>query len=257
MTTITVNGQTIHYTDSAGSGPALVFSHGALLDSTMWESQIAALSPTFRCIAWDARLHGRTQETDSAHTDWDSARDLLGLLDALGIESATLIGHSQGGFVSLRAALLSPGRVDALVLLDTMAAAWPAEAIEQMSGARDGLAVAGPDAVAPALLPTLIGREDLHETWLDKWRAQPQRRLADAMSALMSADDVQGRLSEITVPVLGIHGEDDHIVPLEAGRALHEALPGAKEFVVVPGAAHTPVLSHPDVVTPAIVGFLG
>lgn len=257
MTTIAVNGQTIHYTDSAGSGPTLVFSHGALLDSTMWESQIAALSPAFRCIAWDARLHGRTQEADSTHTDWDSARDLLGLLDALGIETATLIGHSQGGFVSLRAALLSPGRFDALVLLDTMAAAWPAEAVEQMGGARDGLAVAGPDAVAPALLPTLIGREDLHEAWLDKWRAQPQRRLADAMSVLMSADDVQGRLSEITVPVLGIHGEDDHIVPLEAGRALHKALPVAKGFVVVPGAAHTPALSHPDVVTPAIVEFLG
>jgi pimeloyl-ACP methyl ester carboxylesterase len=46
-------------------------------------------------------------------------------------------------------------------------------------------------------------------------------------------------------------------VPLEAGRALHDSLPGAKEFVVVPGAAHTPALSHPDVVTPAIVEFLG
>lgn len=46
-------------------------------------------------------------------------------------------------------------------------------------------------------------------------------------------------------------------MPLGAGHALHGALPGAKEFVVAPGAAHTPALSHPDVIAPAIVEFLG
>jgi pimeloyl-ACP methyl ester carboxylesterase len=61
----------------------------------------------------------------------------LGLLDHLGGEQATLVGHSQGGFLSLRAALRAPERVKALVLIDTVAAARPPETLAPMSGIRD------------------------------------------------------------------------------------------------------------------------
>ena len=263
MSTIDVNGQTINYTDTgaddstdAAGGTAVVYSHGALMDASMWQAQIDALAPTRRAIAWDARLHGGTVDSGPEHTAWDSARDLIALLDALDVGRAVLVGHSQGGFVSLRAALLAPERVSALVLIDTMATAWPEPAIEQMTGARAGFAAAGPDAVAPVLLPKLIGRDDLQEQWLAKWRTQPNQRLADAMSVLMSADDVSPRLQEITAPALVIHGEDDQIIPLAAGHALHAALPAADEIHVVPGVAHTPPLSHPDLVTPALAKFL-
>lgn len=256
MGSITVNGQTIQYTDTdthtdigAPAGAAVVFSHGALLDSSMWDTQIAELSPEFRTVAWNDR-------TDAGHTAWDSARDLLALLDALGISRAVLVGHSQGGFVSLRAALLAPERVAALVLIDAMATAWPAEAVEQMGGVRDGFAAAGPEAVAPGLLPALIGRADLHDAWLAKWRAQPRQRLADTMSVLISADDVRDRLPAITAPALVVHGENDPIIPLAAGRDLHAALPGATDLLIVPGAMHTPALSHPDVLGPVLRGFV-
>jgi pimeloyl-ACP methyl ester carboxylesterase len=251
MNSITVHGQTIQYTDTGDAGGdthAVVFSHGALLDSSMWDEQVAELSPGFRCIAWNER-HGAGQSA------WDSARDLLGLLDALGISRAVLVGHSQGGFVSLRAALLAPERISALVLIDTMAAPWPAEAVAQMGAVRDGFTAAGPEAVAPGLLPGLIGRADLHDTWLAKWRAQPRQRLADTMSALLSADDVRDRLPEITAPALVAHGENDPIIPLAVGRELHAALPGAAELLIVPGAAHTPALSHPHVLAPVLRAF--
>ncbi len=257
MSVITVNGQQIYYADTEGNGPAVVFSHAALLDSGAWEETISALTPGVRAIAWDARLHGQTPGTGTSHTYWDSARDLLGLLDALGIDHAVLAGHSQGGFISLRAALLAPERVSGLVLIDTMAASWPPEAIEQMTGARDGFTAAGPDAVAPGLLPKLIGHTELYDSWLARWRAQGSQRLAGAMDVMMSADDVSSRLAEVTAPALVIHAEADPIIPLAAGLGLHSSLAGVGDLVVVPGAAdHAPVLTHPDIVIPAVKEFL-
>ena len=256
MSAVTVNGQEFYYTDTRSEGPAVVFSHGALLDSTMWDETVRGLGAGVRAVAWDTRLHGQTPGTSTDFTFWDSARDLLGLLDALGIGRAVLAGHSQGGFTALRAALLAPERVSGLVLVDTMSAAWPPEAAAQLGGARDGLAAAGPDAVAPGLLPGLVGGEPLYGTWLARWRAQGGQRLAAAVDVLLSADDVSGRLAEISAPALVVHAEADPVIPLAAGRALHAALRGA-DLAVVPGAAaHAPVLTHPGIVIPAIKKFL-
>ncbi len=131
MATASVNGITISYTDSytdsGGDGPAVVLSHGFPMDSSMFEPQVAALAPEYRVISWDERGFGDTRAT-GPFTYWDSARDALGLLDHLGIERAVLGGMSQGGFVSLRAALLAPDRVRGLILIDSQAGLENAEA---------------------------------------------------------------------------------------------------------------------------------
>src|ERR1039457_2529062 len=120
MPTATVNGTEIAYADSGGTGPAVLLSHGFLMDHTMFDPQLAALAPEFRVITWDQRAFGATRAA-GPFSYWDSARDALALLDHLGVDRAVLGGMSQGGFVSLRAALLAPQRVRALVLIDTQA----------------------------------------------------------------------------------------------------------------------------------------
>jgi pimeloyl-ACP methyl ester carboxylesterase len=129
-----VNGQQLYFEDTGGDGPVVVFSHGNLMNRDMWAPQVEALRGEFRCVTWDERLHGRTKDDGGLYTYWDSADDLLGLLDHLGAGQATLAGHSQGGFLSLRAALRAPERVKALVLIDTAPVAWPPETLAQMSG---------------------------------------------------------------------------------------------------------------------------
>jgi pimeloyl-ACP methyl ester carboxylesterase len=114
----------------------------------------------------------------------------------------------------------------------------------------------GPDAVAPVLLPLLLAFPDLHDAWLAKWREQPRERLADAVSVLMGVDGIEDRLSEITVPALVVHGENDQPVPLSAGRALRDGLPAAGPLLVIPGAGHTPSLTHPGQVTAPMLDFL-
>src|SRR5580692_8272444 len=137
MATASVNGITLSYTDTGGDGPVVVLSHGYLMDSSMFGPQVTALAPAYRVITWDERGFGGTRAT-GPFTYWDSASDVLALLDHLGIERAVLGGMSQGGFLSLRAALTAPDRVRALILIDSQAgledpAAAPAyEEMEQI-----------------------------------------------------------------------------------------------------------------------------
>jgi 3-oxoadipate enol-lactonase len=98
-------GKQLYFEDTEGNGPAVVFSHGNLTNRDMWAAQVEALRGEFRCVVWDARLRGSTKDDGGLYTYRDAADDVLGLLDHLGVEHATLVGHSQGGFLSLRAAL--------------------------------------------------------------------------------------------------------------------------------------------------------
>ena len=111
------DGIQIGYTDSGGQGRTRGVQPRVPAGSHDVRRQVTALALQYRVIAWDQRGHGGTRAT-GPFTYWDSAADLLGLLDHLGAERAVLAGMSQGGFVSLRAALTAPGRVRALVLID-------------------------------------------------------------------------------------------------------------------------------------------
>ena len=106
-----INGQRIHFEDSGGSGAPIVFTHGFLMDRSMFAPQVEALRDRHRVVTWDQRGFGDTVYDDSPFTYWDSAADCIGLMDHLGIERAVVGGMSQGGFVTLRVALSAPERV--------------------------------------------------------------------------------------------------------------------------------------------------
>jgi 3-oxoadipate enol-lactonase len=166
-----VNGQRIRFDDSGGEGPPVVLSHGFLMDREMFGPQVEALAPEFRLITWDERGFGETEFDGQPFTFWDSASDCLGLLDHLSIDRAMLGGMSQGGFLSLRAALLAPDRVRALVLIDSQAGV---EDPERLPGYRQMQQVwienAPVDQVAQTIAGLIIGEPVLSEAWIAKWR---------------------------------------------------------------------------------------
>src|SRR5258707_13720121 len=94
MPTAAVNGIQVSSADSGGVGPAVVLSHGYLMDASMFDAQVAALAPEYRVITWDARGHGGTP-APGPFSYWDSAGDVLALLGRLGIEENVLGGMSQ------------------------------------------------------------------------------------------------------------------------------------------------------------------
>src|SRR5262249_14298142 len=113
-----LNGTKVYY-EVTGDGPeTIVFSHGAFLDHTMWEPVVDALSGEYRCVTWDERGHGMT-ESEGPFDDYDLARHALGVMELAGASEAVFVGMSQGGWLSQRVALLSPGQVRGLVLVGT------------------------------------------------------------------------------------------------------------------------------------------
>jgi len=259
MATATANGITISYNDSGGDGPAVVLSHGYLMDSSMFAPQVAALAPEYRVISWDERGFGGTRAT-GPFSYWDSARDVLGLLDYLGIERAVLGGMSQGGFLSLRAALLAPDRVRGLVLIDSQAGLENPEAAPAYEQMEQIWMDQGPEPVQDVVASIILGQPDGpvdYAPWFAKWAAADRDELRLAFRCLMDRDDITDRLSEVGCPALILHGTADAAIPMERAEKVQAGLGGPATLVPIEGGSHAANLSHPDQVNVAMLEFLG
>lgn len=253
-----VNGQRLYYDDTGGEGPAIVFSHGLMMDHEMFAPQVEALRDRYRCITWDERGHGLTAGDQlPPFTYYDSADDLAALLDHLGIEQAVLVGMSQGGFLSLRAALTHPDKVRALVLIDSQAGK---ELEDQLPAYRQMVDTFINRGLTPELGDTLAfiilgqGFADA-ESWKAKWREFKPVNTLGNFQALAERDDITDRLGEIDKPALVIHGDADMAIPLERAEIVANKLPDAR-LELIPGAGHAANLSHPEPVNRVLAEFL-
>lgn len=248
--------QRFYFEDSGGSGPAVVLSHGFFMDHEMFAPQVEALAGGFRVITWDERGWGQTSWT-APFTYYDLTEDCMALLDHLGVEKAVLGGMSQGGFLSLRAALGHPERVRGLVLIDTYSEGFEEQALGFFGGIRDELLANGfNDANASMLAGLFFAPGFDARYWIAKWRARPTSLLIDSFDCLMKLDDISDRLSEIACPALVIHGEFDASFPVATAQRMCERLPGCSELLIVPGAGHTSNLMDPEMVNARVREFL-
>jgi pimeloyl-ACP methyl ester carboxylesterase len=261
MPAAAANGIEINYTDSGGKGPAVVFSHGFLMDHSMFDRQVTALAPRYRVITWDQRGHGGTRAA-GAFTYWDSAADVLALLDQLGVERAVLAGMSQGGFLSLRAALTAPDRVRALVLIDSHAGPEDPARVPGYEQMHQAWLDNGPGPVQEAVASIILG-PGRWDGWYAKWNKQYAQWAPDDLGqltwpfrCLMDRDDITGRLAGITCPALIVHGTADATIPLAQAEAVRDGLGGPVTFTAVEGASHASNVTHPDEVNKAILAFL-
>lgn len=248
-----VNGQRIYFEDTGGDGPTIMFSHGFLLDGDMYAAQVAALRSRYRCIVWDQRGFGRTGPAREAFTYWDSARDLLALMDHCGVRSAVLAGLSQGAFLSMRAAVLAPERVKGLVLISTRADPDAAETLDGFRRLKAEWQANGSANVRDFLAGMLLGDGADREPWFGKWEAMGRDALLHPVDTLMNRDDFTPRLGEIACPVVVIHGDADTAIDVAHGRALAAGLGDNATWKLIPGAGHAPPLTHADRVTAAIL----
>ncbi|MCP3939049.1 MAG: alpha/beta hydrolase [Actinomycetia bacterium] len=256
MPVANVNGQAIRYDDTGGSGPVVLFSHGFLMDRTMFEAQVESLGGAYRCVTWDERGFGETAATEPFDY-WDSARDALGLLDHLEVDSAVFVGMSQGGFLSLRAALLEPQRVMGLVLIDSQAGVDDAETLAGYEGMIAHWTSGEPlGEVGQFVAGLIIGEPTLATTWIEKWEARDRATVVHPARALLERDDITDRLGEIDCPVLSIHGEEDQAISMDRAELVQDSVKHPRGLVRVPGAAHAPNMTHPEIVNPALGSFL-
>ena len=251
-----VNGQHIYFEDSGGDGVPVIFSHGFLMDHEMFRPQVAALSGEFRCITWDERGFGQTEAT-GPFTYWDSADDALALLAHLDADRAFFVGMSQGGFLSMRAALRAPDRVLGLGLIDTQSGLEAEEGRPAYEAMTEEWTTNGPsDELADAIAGIIMSPGYDHTEWVAKWKARPKDVIREPFRTLMDRDDISDRLPEITAPAVVFHGEADTAIPMDKAEQLLKNLGHCEELVRIPDAGHASNLSHPAEVNGPLADFL-
>ncbi len=254
MATVERDGQVIGFTDSGGDGPVVVLLHSFAMDGRMFAPQQESLAG-FRVVTVDGRGHGGSP-TDRPYDFWDSADDVLAVLDALGVARAAVCGTSQGGFTALRVALRAPERVGALALFGTSAAAEAPEVAEAYRALAAAWRDAGPSDELVATVAALCFGTAPTGPWPDRWRAGDGAAFARNVDVLVSRDDLVDRLPEVACPALVVHGSDDAAYPVDRAEQTARGLPAAEPLVVVPGGAHFLSLTDATAVDAVLLPFL-
>ena len=246
-----------------GSGPPVVFSHGTLMDATMFDPQLDHLAERgYRAIAYNSRV--LTGEP-APHTLGDLAEDCRALLDDFGIGRCVLAGMSVGGFMALEFALAYPERLNGLILIAATSKDYTAEEREAYHRQFDKLDIDGTvprdlaEWVAPFCLgeTTLSNNRPLVDHWIERWSTTvPARAVLHQGRSWLDKEDITGRLAAVRVPTLVVHGEEDVPLPIDRAAAMADALPDAT-FARVAHAGHSVNLEEPAVVNAAIARFLG
>lgn len=247
-----------HRLDGPEDAPPLVLSNSLGTTMAMWDPQLGPLSAHRRVLRYDRRGHGASPVPDGPYAIDDLGRDLLALLDALGIERVDFCGLSLGGMVGMWLASEAPERVDRLVLCSTSALLGPPEQwTERAATVRDR----GMDAIVEAGLERWLtadfraARPDVARRMGDMLRSAPPEGYAACCEAIRDLD-LRERLGAITAPTLLIAGADDPSTPPAHLERIRAGVPGAR-LAVLEHAAHLLNVEHPDVVTGAILAHLG
>jgi pimeloyl-ACP methyl ester carboxylesterase len=257
-----VNGHHLYYEVHGSGDRTVVLSHGFALDHDMWEPVVGTLALDHRVVVWDERGHGMTN-CQGPFNYWDSASDCLGLMDVVGADTAVLVGMSQGGFLSLRAALEAPDRVQGLVLVNSAVQAFIPDVAAGLAQMSDAWTTAGPvGEIADAMVGLQFGASGYDgSTWAAKWRARPPADWKHPWNALLDrasnpSEVLTDRLAKLECPVSVIHGEQDAGFPVAMVQEMNDLLRDGRGLTVIPGASHCPPLTHPEQVSEALVAFL-
>ena len=259
---VAVNGIEIAYEEHGSGTRPFVLLHGFTGSRRDFAPRVAELAALGRVVLPDLRGHGESTNTGDAngYTFDQLARDLLGFLDALGIERCDLLGHSMGGMVALRAALSWQERFASLVLMDTSArvpddlARGPIELAARV--AREaGMTQLATILRARSSSPE-AGRTDadrrLEAEWGDRywteWRfpnyhAMDPHAFGALGAAIFDQVPLAARLAEIQCPTLVMVGSGDTSF-LAAADELVRDIPCAR-LALIPEAGHQPQLENP------------
>ena len=243
-----------------GSGPELLCAHGSLMDRTMYDPQIDALSGDYRVAAYD--LRARTERFEGPYDLWDLVEDCRAVIAGLEMDQPVLAGMSMGGFVAMRFALEYPDAISGLVLIDSMAEPHDPDdvAVYREMVEENRSEEATPQPLAEAVTQFLFGETTREENpelvskWVDRWTTYSGEALYHEIGSWLDREDVTDQLRDVDIPALVIHGEEDPSIDPEHGRHTAEALDA--DLAMIPEAGHTSNLERPAPVNEAIQEFL-
>jgi 3-oxoadipate enol-lactonase len=242
------NGIHIHFREAGNpSGQALVFSNSLGTDFRVWEPIVGHFTATCRIILYDKRGHGLSDTPPEPYAMQDHVNDLLGLLDAVGIESAIVCGLSVGGMIAQALAATEPAQVKALVLACTAHRIGTKTVWDERIDTVRNCGIAG---VADAVLERWFSadfrarRAEEFIGWRNMLVRSPVEGYIGTCAAIRDADLTEAARS-IGAPTLCISATEDGSTPPDLVQSLSELIPGSR-LKSIPGAAHIACVESPD-----------
>lgn len=228
MPRVEVGGTELYY-ERAGSGEPMLLIQGMSATHLTWGRPfLDALEPHFDCVVYDHRGMGRSGEAELPFAIADLAADALGLLDALGIESAHVVGISMGGMTAQELALAQPERIRSLTLGATYCGGPEGALMPEEEMAKLGAAMKSgdPERVRRAmweinLSPDFRADESRYAAFLAMAEALPAPKAVvyEQMRACVT-HDTSARLDRLSVPTLVVHGAADRLLPASNGHQI-------------------------------------
>ena len=263
MPRIEINGAQLAYQDVGSGSETIVFSHGLLWSSAMWQFQLEVFKSGYRCIAFDFRGQGQSEVTASGYDMETLALDAAGLIEKLALAPVHFVGLSMGGFIGMRLAARRPELLRSLTLIETAADAEPTANVPKYKLLGLVARLFGVRLLVGKILRILFGRSFLADPARAALREEMRQRLlrADvtgmirALGGVITRLPVEGELGKIRMPVLVLSGEQDTAVVPARSRRLADAIAGAK-FTLIPRAGHTSSIEEPEEVNRALREFL-
>lgn len=274
-TTTLVDGRAARvFTAGEGGGTPVLLLHGGSIDHALlsWGPVIPRLAERRRVVAPDWPGYGGSEGLGRPHGVHDLVVWLRGLLDALDIARADLVGISMGGAAALGSALATPERVRGLVLVDAygLQSRIAAHRLAYVATRVPGLARLAYAAMRRSrrLTRSAVGtmlrdRRRLDDALVDEaWAAVRLAHAGEGFRAFLRhevgpsglASCYVGRFAEVSAPTLVIHGRHDHLVPLACAERAARRIPDARLHVMETG--HWPTREDPEGIARCIEGFL-
>ncbi len=240
-----------------GSGPTVVLQHGFVGGGGYFSPQAARLSDFFDVICPDLPGFAGSAEVRAEMTTSGLSHALIGLLDELGVDRFSLLGHSMGGGVALQTALDHSARVQRLVLYGTASTGKMPKRFETVKETLDRIRLDGIQATAERIAATWFvdgARAPMYDFCV---AAAGEPNQAAAMKAIENFQkwDVSERLGELEIPVLVICGDRDRSYSLEDTLAMMRRI-ARSQLCVLPNCAHAAHLEAPEIFTEALTNFL-
>ena len=266
--TVSVGGYRIAYTDTGNGRPVLLL-HGYGGEIALWHHQVSALSSRYRVLAPDLLGHGFSDKPRLHYTPQLFVKTVTGFFDSLDLERVTVIGHSMGGAIAMALAMERPGRVDRVVLIDSLTPGFTLRTLV-LKTAYSLRHVPLLFKLYLSLPGTLTTRISLSYMLHDKTRMTEEmvatfhavKRLEGFHHTLVSVSRHLGEwnhfgslLRGVKQPTLILWGEQDRYLPVEDGYRLKAAIPDSR-LIIIPKTGHIPMWEQPEFVNREIASFL-
>ena len=231
--------------EERGSGPAFIFIPGLVGLNNAWDFQTAEFSKRYRCVAFDHRGAGDSDKPPNGYTTGILARDVIGLMDKLGIDKAHVAGTSTGGCVLQNLAIDYPERLRCCVFSNTWVKADEFITRVQTTRKRIALSYGAEEYVKVSSLFTSGAMQFRYD--FDKVLELERRALATVAPVeilaqridMTLAHDRTAELSKIRNPSLIVGTSDDATVPSYQSEDLHKAVPGSRLVIVDEGGHYS------------------